>query len=232
VYTLAYLGWRWAAVRRRGDRVAATATGRAWIPGHGAIVAFTLAIAAATFVIRLRYPLDTWVPLLGFVQSEPARIASYGAFFTAGLLAARKDWVALLPASIGYAWLALGGALGALPFAAGGIGALGFDSGGATLRALAGAIYESFLCTSLCVGLLVLFRERLASTHALLRSLSASSYAVYILHVPIVVALQFAFAGANLPALLVFGVVCALAIPISFAVAEVLRRMPGFRSVL
>lgn len=232
VYTLVYLGCRSTAVHLRGDRIAATAAGPAGRPGHGALVAFTLAIAVATFAIRLRYPLDTWVPLLGFLQTEPARIASYAAFFTAGLLAARGAWVSRLPASTGYAWLALGVALAVLPFAAGGIGALGFDAGGATVRSLAGAAYESFLGTGLCVGLLVLFRERLAGGHALLRSLSASSYAVYILHLPIVVALQFAFAGADLPALLAFGVVCALAIPISFATAELLRRLPGFRSVL
>ena len=187
---------------------------------------------AATFVIRFRYPLDQWVALLGFLQAEPARMVSYVAFFVAGLVAARNDWLARLPTRTGQVWLAAGTALAALPFVGGGIDRLGFDAGGATLPALAGALYESFLCTGLCVGLLVLFRERIAGTSALVGSLAASSYAVYIIHVPIVVMLQFVFARAQLPALATFGVVATLAILIGFAAAELLRRLPGFRAIL
>jgi len=232
IYSLFYLICRWLAghvVRIRG---ASAATRPMGIPGHGGLVALSLAVAAATFLIRLYYPLDTWVPLLGFIQAEPARLPQYAAFFTAGILACRNEWLHNLPRSTGYTWLALGIGLAGLPFVTGGIDSLGFDAGGATLAALAGTLYESFLCTGLCVGLVVLFREHFAGGHAFARSLAASSFALYIIHVPIVVALQVALAPADLPALLSFGVVAALATLISFPAADLLRRLPGFRSVL
>ena len=232
VYSLLYLVCRWLAEHVRRIRGASAAIRPMRVPAHGGLVAFTLAVAAATFLIRLHYPLDTWVPVLGFIQAEPARVAQYAAFFTAGILACRNEWLPRLPTSIGYRWLAMGIGLAALPFVAGGIDSLGFDGGGATLAALAGSSYENFLCTGLCVGLVVLFRERLAGSHALLRSLAASSFAVYIIHVPIVVAAQFALAPTGLPALISFAAVAALAIPISFGAAHLLRRLPGFRSVL
>lgn len=64
------------------------------------------------------------------------------------------------------------------------------------------------------------------------RSLAAGSFAVYVIHLPIVVALQFAVAGHGLPALGAFALVTACAVPVSFAAAHVLRRLPGFRRVL
>lgn len=226
VYSLLYLACRWLALRFRRPR-----DGRR-VPGHVALVAFTLAVTAGTFAVRLRYPLDTWVALFGFLQAEPARMAQYVAFFSAGIAAARAGWFQRLPASTAYPWLALGLGLALLPFLAGGTGALGLEAGGATWGSLAGAAWENFLCMGLCVGLVVLFRERYAGGHALLRSLAASAYGVYILHVPIVVALQFALAPVGASPLLAFALVATIGAVFSFAAAEMLRRLPGFRSVL
>ncbi len=64
------------------------------------------------------------------------------------------------------------------------------------------------------------------------RSLAVGSFAVCVIHVPIVVALQFAVSGRGLPALAAFALVTARAVPVSFAAAHVLRRIPGIRRVL
>ncbi|MGH1554805.1 acyltransferase family protein [Streptomyces sp. L7] len=42
------------------------------VPRHGALLWLTAAVAVATFLVRLRYPLDEWVPVLDFLQVEPA----------------------------------------------------------------------------------------------------------------------------------------------------------------
>ncbi|WP_371602456.1 hypothetical protein OG345_06725 [Streptomyces sp. NBC_01220] len=52
------------------------------------------------------------------------------------------------------------------------------------------------------------------------------------IHVPIVVALQFALAHRGLTALESFALVTAIAVPVSFGAAGLLRRIPGFRRVL
>ncbi|QKV67623.1 acyltransferase family protein [Streptomyces harbinensis] len=231
VYCLLYL-----LARRTGEAVrrlrpaASVRTPR--IPGHRALVLFTLAVAAATFVLRLWYPLDTWVPVAEFIQTEPARLAQYAAFFAAGILAHRHGWLTAIPARTGYLWLA-GGVAGAVVLcAAGGTGAFWYATGGATVPAALWAVYETFLCTALCLGLLTLFRERLNGEGPVLSSLAGSAFTMYIVHLPIVVALQFALAPLDPAPLTAWVVVTAAAISLSFPLAAWLRRLPGFRAVL
>ncbi|MDN3027230.1 hypothetical protein [Streptomyces sp. S.PB5] len=85
-------------VRRRSRGGGATR-----VPGHAALLWLTAGIAAATFLVRLRYPLDEWVPVLDFLQVEPARVPQYAAFFTLGVLAHRHGWLERFDARIGRA---------------------------------------------------------------------------------------------------------------------------------
>jgi glucan biosynthesis protein C len=200
-------------------------------PGHRALVGFTLTLAVAAFVIRIRYPLDEWVPLLEFIQAEPARLAQYTAFFAAGILAYRYDWLSQLPRRTGYTWLAIGVALAAALLVTGTDTGF-FAAGGASLASACWTLVETFMGVGLCVGLLVLFREKVTGHNRLTRAMADSSYTIYIVHVPIVVALQFAFAHAGLPVLATFAVVAALAMVASVAAAVLIRRLPGFRAIL
>ncbi|MGN5636549.1 acyltransferase family protein, partial [Streptomyces sp. AC154] len=201
------------------------------VPGHLALLALTVALTGATFAVRVRYPLDTWVPFLDFLQVEPARVPQYAAFFVLGILARRGDWLNRLPARTGWIWLWTGLAGAVLLFAVG-ADAPFFGAGGANGASLLWSAFDSLLCVALCTGLLVLFREKARWNTRFSRSLAAGSFAVYVIHVPIVVALQFAVAGHGLPALGAFALVTACAVPVSFAAAQVLRRIPGFRRVL
>ncbi|MGC5396796.1 acyltransferase family protein [Streptomyces sp. DT20] len=201
------------------------------VPGHLALAALTVALTGATFAVRVRYPLDTWVPFLDFLQAEPARVPQYAAFFVLGILARRGDWLGRLPARTGRTWLWIG-LTGAVLLFAVGADASFFGAGGANGASLLWSAFDSLLCVALCTGLLVLFRERARWNTRFSRSLAAGSFAVYVIHLPIVVALQFAVAGHGLPALGAFALVTACAVPVSFAAAHVLRRLPGFRRVL
>jgi hypothetical protein len=53
-----------------------------------------------------------------------------------------------------------------------------------------------------------------------------------VIHILPVVGLQFALAGVALPPLAKFALVTAVAVPVCFALAAGLRRLPGVRSVL
>jgi glucans biosynthesis protein C len=85
---------------------------------------------------------------------------------------------------------------------------------------------------SLCVGLLTLFRETLGGTGPLRRELAAGSYTVYIVHLPVVVILQYALADRRPSALVAWVVVSGTAVLAAFPLAAVLRRLPGARRVL
>jgi peptidoglycan/LPS O-acetylase OafA/YrhL len=183
------------------------------------------------FLIRIWYPLDTWVPLFEFIQAEPARLAQYTAFFTVGILAYRHDWLARLPRSTGFGWLAIGAAITAVLFLTG-TETPYFATGGASWASACWTLIDTFLCVGLCVGLLTLFREAFTGHNRLTSALASSSYTIYIIHLPIVVALQFAFAHAGLPALATFATVAALAIAASVTAATLIRRLPGLRAIL
>ena len=104
--------------------------------------------------------------------------------------------------------------------------------GGADWRSLIWSGWEAVICVGLCVGLLVLARERLANPGRTLRRLSANAYGIYVLHIWVLVPLQFALAGVALPPLAKFALVCLAGIPLSVAVAALLRRSSSVRRVL
>ncbi len=85
---------------------------------------------------------------------------------------------------------------------------------------------------ALSIGLLTLFREAVTGSGRLTRELTAGSYAVYIVHLPLVVMLQYYLADRGLPAAALWAAVSAVSVPTAFLLAAVLRRPPGFRRVL
>lgn len=194
---------------------------------HRFLVALALWLFAATFLIRLWKPVDDWKVLLGIWEVEFAHVPQYVTMFTLGIIAARRDWFARVPARVGWTWLCVGLACVALWMARG----LGLDIpmwiGGASIAAANRALWESVLCVGFCAGLLTLTRERFPSQSRLAKALSDSSFAVYIFHVPVVTLLQYALAGSGLGAVPQFLLVSLLGILISFPLAHfVLRRLP------
>lgn len=227
--SLLYLAAR--AIARFAGRISRRPAPALPMPGYRALTAFTIALAAVAFLVRIRYPLDEWVPLAEFIQAEPARLAQYTAFFTAGILAYRNDWLTQLPRRIGYIWLGIGTTLTALLFLTG-TDRRYFAPGGASLASACWTLVETVLCVGLCVGLLTLFRDIATGHNRLTRAMADSSYTIYIVHLPIVVALQLVFVHTGLPALAAFATVAACAIAASTSAALLSRRVPVLRELL
>jgi glucan biosynthesis protein C len=212
VYAVLYAAWRTLLPQIGIPRIAP--------PGHVAIVAYALALGALTFVVRLEYPQDRWIRLFGIVPTEVAHLPQYASLFVIGLVAARNRWLERIPSSTGLTWLALGVAAAALRYVLPGGGQLVWS------------FWESVICVGLCVGLPVLFRDRL-SDRGWLAKPASSAYGAYVVHiVPVVVGLQFALANVPLDPLAKFGLVTVAGVPLSFAIAAGLRRVPRARSVL
>ncbi len=68
--------------------------------------------------------------------------------------------------------------------------------------------------------------------HGLLNTMAAASFAAYLLHPPIVIALQAALAGVILPAFAKFFIVSVLGTATAFTVAHFACKVPGIRAVL
>ncbi|WP_378533920.1 acyltransferase family protein [Nocardiopsis sediminis] len=234
-YVLLYAAWRWIADRfrpagRDARRAAPRSTPQA--VGTGAIVAFTAVIALATFALRVFYPVDQWVPMLEFIQTEPADMAQYGFFFLAGVLAYRRGWLEAIPARAGYAWLAVALVLSGAHFAAGGrLDAL-YAMGGFNAGNLLWSTVETTICVGLSVGLLVVFREWADRPNRLLTALAPLTFTVYVLHVPLVVGLQYAMAAVPVGAPAKFAVVSVAATVASFAAGWLVRKTPYLRRLI
>lgn len=230
-YSVLYLLCRQAArlFRRKGETRRLAVVARA--PGHRGLWWLVAGLAVATFVVRLWYPLDHWEPVLDFLQVEPARVPLYATFFTLGVLAHRHDWLRSFDARVGWLWLTGSLAAVALLFAVGS-NARVFGTGGPDAASAVWAAYESALCVGLCVGLLTLFREAITGHGRVLRELAAGSYTVYILHLPLVVWLQYLLADWRPSAPMAWAVTSVLSVPATYLFAAALRRLPALRRVL
>jgi glucan biosynthesis protein C len=113
-----------------------------------------------------------------------------------------------------------------------GAGPTYFSGGGFKVESLAYDVWEAFLCSGLCIGLLVLFRERVQFHGELARNLGNSTYAVYLFHVPVLVFLQYAILNTGMAAIIKFLVVTLGAVPLTFLLCNYFRRIPMVNRVL
>ncbi|MFN8536415.1 MAG: acyltransferase [Thermomicrobiales bacterium] len=221
----------YALWRRLVPRSAAGGGRSAPLPGTGAILGFIAALGLATFVVRIRFPIDYWTPLPLLVPVEYAHLPQYASLFVVGLVAGHSGWFRRIPTRLGLLWLAVGLATAALAYAhslvAPWLGTNWFTSGGANWNSLAQSLWEAALCTSLAIGLPVLFREVADRQGPFLKSLAADSYTVYVIHIAVLLTMQAALANAALPPLVKFILVALVGVPLCFLLAAGLRRLSG-----
>jgi glucan biosynthesis protein C len=195
------------------------------------VVVFAMGLALASAIVRRWYPIDRWIGFLGFIQVAFADVPRDLSFFILGVLAYRRRWFLELPARTGYAWLAVGLFAAALWYAY----ALGFRYTLGIGRTAMGMIYpvwEAFLCCGMCIGLLVLFRERLDFQGRLGKAMARGQYAAYLFHMPVVILAQYVIIGAALSPFTKFVLATAMSVPLTFLVAHWLCKPAFVRKIL
>lgn len=230
VFSAAYVLWRRLRAGRppqAPEPSPPAGPGRA--PGALPIIGFATGLALVTYLWRIVVPIGSNVPVLGL--PTPAYLPQYAALFTVGLLAARRGWLEGLSRTAGRAGFAAA-AVAAVAL----VGVLGSTGdaflGHGTWQSLAMASCESALAVGVILGLLVLFRERLHHQGRRRQFLSAHAYAVYLTHPLVLVALGYALRGVQAPAVTKFALLAVLAVPLCWAVAFLVRALPGARKVL
>ena len=226
VFAVCYVIWR--LIHPRPARIE---SGGERPPRNSEILAFTLALAVVTFVVRIWYPIDKWSAFLGFIQVAFADVPRDLSFFVIGVIAYRRNWFLNMPKKTGKLWLLVGLAAVACYYGLFLVGHPYFSPGGLNVQSLVYDFWEAFLCSGLCIGLLVLFRENLNFQGTLAKNLAASTYAVYVFHVPVVVFLQYAISHADMAAIIKFAMVTVAAIPLTFLISSYIRRLPFARRV-
>jgi hypothetical protein len=210
--------------RRRGEAV---------ITVRG-MVLLALAIAACTFLFRLRWPIYSSQFLGLHVWQWP----QYVLLFWAGAWAAERGWPTL-PDNV---WRGCGHAilvtavLGSFLILAAYKGVLPSDpalySGGLHWEALFAPAIEGALAVAGSMWLLGFFRRHVDSMFPLGEQLIRSYYGAYVLQAPVVMGLVLALRGLAMPAELKFLVVAPLGIVASFTAAYYFVRLPGVNKIL
>jgi hypothetical protein len=203
-------------------------------PSNRAIALFALLLGICGFLVRLLSPVnDTFTPL----NLQFANFSQYIALFIVGLIAYRRKWLSRLPRPAGRLWLGIGLALivlyGPLAVVAGAATEdLSYFLGGWHWQALMFALWEAFLCVSMCVGLLYLFSSRLNRQGVVTHAFSRGAYATYLIHEPLITFLVVLAAGLLIHPLLKFVLAGAVFIPLCFGLGSLIRRLPYFDRVL
>jgi peptidoglycan/LPS O-acetylase OafA/YrhL len=226
--TFAYLAW--IKVRQQ-DR---PATGeRRPFPGFASILALGILLGAITAAVRIFFPIGS-IWLFGF---QLPFFPQYIAAFIIGIYAAENRWLDEIPDRVGKACTAASIFLVALLLFitllfADSAGWLSFVRGGVHWQAVVFAFWEQMAGVMIVVALLWIFSLHLNRQGSVSQAMAGDSYTVYIIHPVVLVSLALAFAGIALPQLLKFSIVLSLVIVISFALAHVIRTLPGAKKVL
>jgi len=229
IFSVAYVLWRLLARPRPAEPAVEIR-----FPGSVSIALFALLLGVAGFLVRLGLPVGwNFVPL----NLQFPFFAQYIALFVIGLVAYRRNWLLSLPDRVGRLWLGIAGLMILLfwPLVLGG-GALdkGLDPfrGGWHWQALAYALWESFLCLGMCIGLIYVFHRYADRQGRLARFLSRNAYTAYLIHEVVIIALAYAVRDVALYPLLKWGLMSLVAVSLCFGLSSLIRKLPYADRVL
>jgi len=203
------------------------------LPRHWQVVGLAFLIGTCSFLVRTVQPLGTSI-----LNMQLCFFSQYVFLFCVGIFARRHDWLGRLPYSFGMRWFGLAYTVGITLWIVLLVVLLKTHTedrlrGGWTWQSAAYSFWESFFCLGSCLGLLVLFREKLNSTGKVQRFLSEYSFAVYMFHTPILIAVTLCMRDYQAPKLIKFAIASVLGVAISYAASSlVFRRVPLLKRVL
>ncbi len=226
LYSLGYVLWRQIIRQNTSSELP--------VPNHRTILVFVIALALVTWIVRIWFPIDRWIPLFFVIPAEAAHLPQYIGLFAVGTLAYRGDWLRRLPTTTGFVWLGVGLIAAVARYAMQYSDAL---TGTHFLRVLTAhggwSGWEACICVGLSVGLLVLFREWFNKPQGkLLSAMAGASYGAYIIHLLVVLPVQAVLHTVNLPPFVKFVFVTLLTTVISFGISYLIRLIPGVKKIL
>jgi ABC-type multidrug transport system permease subunit/peptidoglycan/LPS O-acetylase OafA/YrhL len=232
VFNFGYLIWR-GITRNRETAVQRKSSA----PSYLGIGIFILALAGVSYLWRMVIPLG-----VSFYQFPTlAYLPQYLSFFVLGIFATRRDWFRKIPGSLGAAGfgaavlaavilfpLSFSGQMFSLELSA----ALDNAMGNGHWQSAVYTLWDSIFAVGICLGMITFFRRFFNRGNWFGSFLAQQSYAVYIIHIPIVVFVAYGIRGIAVDPIVKFGLASLIIVPICFAVAAFVRKIPGVSKVL
>ena len=201
---------------------------------HRQLLTLAVILCAVSFLVR------TWWPIgWGF---EPMNLQlpffpQYIAAFFLGTAAVRRGWFSGIGDDLGRVWLRIGLIL--IVVLAGmflAMGAMKMEPdqfrGGWTWQSAFYSFWEQFSGVALSVGLLVWFRRKLNRQNPLAKAASDGSYAAYVIHAPVIILVAVLLRNLPVYPLLKFVLLMSICVPLTFALAHGIRKLPLARNIL
>ena len=204
------------------------------LPGYGAVIGLILVMGTCTFLVRIGQPIGA-----NILNMQLCFFSQYVLLFAVGVFAYRGNWLMRISRRFGLFWLTLALTAGIPGWVVLIVtsGALQGNSqnlvGGLHWQSAAFSFWESFICLGMCLGLTVLFREKFNFQGRFSQWMSRNSFAAYLFHTPLLIAVTLALKNLPAPLGVKFILASLLAVPITFVVSAFLRpRIPVLRRVL
>ena len=207
LYSLFYL-----CVAKKGKQVKGALT-------SGKIIGFTVGMAILTGMIRLVYPIDTWVNVLGIIGIEPAHLPQYLLWFLAGVWAYENGWLEQITEKMGKYCVGIGSVTVLIIY---------------TRNCLPAAmtkiiyaffpLYESIMSVTIIISLLYLFRKYGNEEKLFLSLATKSAFGMYLVHNLYVILFQIVMTRQVWNGYVKWLAVVALASVCSFVTAVLIRK--------
>ena len=229
-FTIFYIGYRliFRPVYKAPDQLRK-------LPGDLAIFIFAAGIGLGSFLIRIWLPVGWNLEPLGL---QLPHFLQYISLLIFGVIAYRNDWLKSITYQRGMKWFILAQVcifvFFPIIFLGGGAASGNLDAfmGGWHWQSFAYAIYEQVLGFSLIIGLLGIFKEKWNGQGNWAKTLSASTYTVYIIHPPIIIFLALGFRQVELYPPFKFLLLAPIALVLCFGLANIIRKLPLARKIL
>jgi glucan biosynthesis protein C len=224
IFAFGYVAWRGLA----GNRVPSP-TSKPSLPGYLPMGIFILALAVVSYLVRIVVPLGKFV----FDFPTLAYLPQYLSFFILGTVASRRDWFRNVPRSmgiVGFVAVVVSFVFLFLPALFG--GQAGEFLGNGHWQSALYVLWDSITAVGMCLAVIPLFRRFFNKQGKFGRFLSQHGYAVFIIHSPIIVFVAAAFKGFDVGNIVKFGITAVITVPVSFALAYIIRKIPGVSRIL
>lgn len=193
------------------------------------ILVFLITIVA--FAIRLVFPIGTDVINLQF-----SYFSAYMFMFAAGIISCRYGIMDRIEYNTGKIWFTASFIIG-LPFwillmlFGGPAEGIFLISGGLNWQALAYALWESFFCVTIIIGLVGIYKYRYNTQNYFQKFLSDNAFGVFVFHAPVLISISVLFKGLALYPILKFIMISLIAVSASFIFSYFIRRIGFLRRI-
>jgi peptidoglycan/LPS O-acetylase OafA/YrhL len=231
IFSFGYVAWRELTKNREPS-----STSEYSPPTYLGVGLFILGLALVSYLFRIIIPMGRTVlqfPTLAYLPQ-------YLSFFIVGTVAYRRDWFRTVTGRMGGVGFvtAILASLILFPLAFLSVfrGEILFIGMG-TWRSAVYALWDTTFAVGMCLASITFFRRFFNTKSQLGSFLAQQSYAVYLIHIPIIIFLAYVLRGIDIGGvdfgpLLKFVLLSVIVVPICFVVAWVLRKIPGVSRVI